>query len=269
MRRRCRDRRGSSGCSSSAWASSIAPFTPSIVQNVARNYGARADDVFALAKADPALARCLSQRLPDIAAEVAFAVRSEMAMTLDDALFRRTGLGTLGPLEPRAVEDAASIMAAELGWTRGREAAADRIDRLALSGVGARMMKTLAVINPRSAGGKTGRDTDMIARRLSDVTGNLTVALTNGPMDAVRLTSHALRDGFGRVVAVGGDGTINEVVNGFFSNGIAINPEAEFALLNTGTGGDFRKTFDIEAGFDASLQADRRGSACGGSMSGS
>jgi diacylglycerol kinase (ATP) len=115
------------------------------------------------------------------------------------------------------------------------------------------MMKTLAVINPRSAGGKTGRDTETIARRLSDVTGNLTVALTQGPMDAARLTSHALRDGFGRVVAVGGDGTINEVVNGFFSNGIAINPEAEFALLNTGTGGDFRKTFDIDAGFDASL----------------
>jgi len=43
-------------------------------------------------------------------------------------------------------------------------------------------------------------------------------------------------------------------VNGFFQNGVAINPEAEFALLNLGTGGDFRKTFDIEAGFDASLE---------------
>lgn len=115
-------------------------------------------------------------------------------------------------------------------------------------------MKTLAVINPRSAGGKTGRDAAMIAKRLSAVTGPLTVALTEGPMDAARLTSTALRDGFGRVVAVGGDGTINEVVNGFFSNGVAINPEAEFALLNLGTGGDFRKTFDIDAGFDASLE---------------
>jgi len=45
------------------------------------------------------------------------------------------------------------------------------------------------------------------------------------------LTRHALRDGFGRVIAVGGDGTINEVVNGFFQNGIAIKPEAELALL--------------------------------------
>ncbi len=115
-------------------------------------------------------------------------------------------------------------------------------------------MKTLAIINPRSAGGKTGRDAQTIARRLADVTGPLTVAMTNAPMDAVRLTTHALRDGYERVVAVGGDGTINEVVNGFFQNGLPINPEAEFALLNLGTGGDFRKTFDIDAGFDASLE---------------
>jgi glycerol-3-phosphate dehydrogenase len=71
----------------------------------------------ALAKAQATLARTLSQRLPDIAAQVAFAVRSEMALTLDDVLFRRTGLGTLGKLDAKAVEDAAQLMAIELGWS--------------------------------------------------------------------------------------------------------------------------------------------------------
>jgi glycerol-3-phosphate dehydrogenase len=94
-------------------------FSPSIVNNLARNYGARADEALVPIKAEPALARCVSQRLPDIAAQVAFAVRSEMAMTLDDVMFRRTGLGTLGPLEPRAVADVAAIMGAELGWSEG------------------------------------------------------------------------------------------------------------------------------------------------------
>ncbi|MCE9521911.1 MAG: diacylglycerol kinase family lipid kinase [Alphaproteobacteria bacterium] len=116
------------------------------------------------------------------------------------------------------------------------------------------MMKTLAIINPHSAGGKTGRDVPMITRRLADVTGDLTVAMTNAPMDAVRITSVALRDGYERIVAVGGDGTINEVVNGFFQNNLPINPDAEFALLNLGTGGDFRKTFGIDAGLSASLE---------------
>lgn len=94
--------------------------THSIIANVARTYGARADKVFELARGDPRLWRPVSQRLPDIAAQVAFAIRSEMAMTLDDVLFRRTGLGTLGPLEPRAVEDVAEIMAGELGWSEAQ-----------------------------------------------------------------------------------------------------------------------------------------------------
>jgi YegS/Rv2252/BmrU family lipid kinase len=115
-------------------------------------------------------------------------------------------------------------------------------------------MKTLAIINPRSGGGKTGRDVQSIAHRVAEVAGPITVAQTNAPMDATRITTHALMEGYERVIAVGGDGTINEVVNGFFQNGQAINPEAEFALLNLGTGGDFRKTFDIDAGFDASLE---------------
>lgn len=115
-------------------------------------------------------------------------------------------------------------------------------------------MKTLAVINPRSAGGRTGREVDAVARRLADVSGPLTVALTTGPLDATRITRRALLEGFERIVAVGGDGTINEVVNGFFHAGEAINAEAELSLLNMGTGGDFRKTFDMGVGLEPSLQ---------------
>jgi glycerol-3-phosphate dehydrogenase len=85
--------------------------------NLARNYGAMSDGVLALAKTDAALLRTVSQRLPDIAAQVVHAVRTEMAMTLEDVVFRRTGLGTLGPLEPQAVEDIAGLMARELKWT--------------------------------------------------------------------------------------------------------------------------------------------------------
>jgi diacylglycerol kinase family enzyme len=67
-------------------------------------------------------------------------------------------------------------------------------------------MKTLAVINPRSAGGRTGREAEAIARRLADVSGPLSVALTSGPMDASRITTRAVLEGFERIVAVGGDG---------------------------------------------------------------
>jgi glycerol-3-phosphate dehydrogenase len=89
----------------------------STAETLARNYGAMAGDVLAHAAKDAALLRTVSQRLPDIGAQVVHAVRSEMACTLDDVVFRRTGLGTLGPLEPAALSGIASLMAQELGWS--------------------------------------------------------------------------------------------------------------------------------------------------------
>lgn len=105
-------------------------------------------------------------------------------------------------------------------------------------------MKTFFVVNPQSANGATGKRwaelSATIARTLSDCG----VEFTRGPMDAARLARTAIKAGYECVVAVGGDGTINEVVNGFFEDGKVINPMATLGVLPRGTGGDFRKTFD-------------------------
>ena len=47
------------------------------------------------------------------------------------------------------------------------------------------------------------------------------------------------------IVAVGGDGTLNEVVNGFFRNGAPIPTTSKLAMVPLGTGGDFRRTLRI------------------------
>jgi YegS/Rv2252/BmrU family lipid kinase len=107
-----------------------------------------------------------------------------------------------------------------------------------------------AIVNPRSGGGRTGRAWRLIAtaleRELGPVRAHFTAShSTSRFLPAAELTRQALKDGAQLVIAVGGDGTIDEVVNGFFENGAAINPEAHLAILNTGTGGDFRRTFDV------------------------
>jgi glycerol-3-phosphate dehydrogenase len=90
---------------------------PSTVEALARNYGAMAEKVLAHAATDPTLLTTVSQAHPDIAAQVVHAVRAEMACTLEDVVFRRTGLGTLGPPEPAALERIAMLMGRELNWT--------------------------------------------------------------------------------------------------------------------------------------------------------
>jgi YegS/Rv2252/BmrU family lipid kinase len=104
--------------------------------------------------------------------------------------------------------------------------------------------RTVVVVNPNSQGGKLGKRW----RELADTIGRAfpyDEAITTGPGDATRLTCEALRAGAERIVAIGGDGTVNEVVNGFFDNGVAIAPDATFALMPFGTGGDFRRTMGI------------------------
>ena len=116
------------------------------------------------------------------------------------------------------------------------------------------------IVNPRSQGGATGKAWPHIADRIRrDVA--FEEARTEGPGDATRLAREALKGGADRVVALGGDGTINEVMNGFFADGAPISPAAALGILPFGTGGDFRKTVHIPADLDAAvgiLARDRR-----------
>ncbi len=108
--------------------------------------------------------------------------------------------------------------------------------------------RTVVIVNPNSQGGELGRRwpelADVIRRKLpfEDVH-------TRGRGDATRLAAQALRGGAEVVAAVGGDGTINEVMNGFFEAGVAIAPTAALAILPFGTGGDFVRTTRIPKHF--------------------
>jgi YegS/Rv2252/BmrU family lipid kinase len=120
-------------------------------------------------------------------------------------------------------------------------------------------LKTFFVVNPRSANGETGRRWAEYQARIQRSIPEAAFAFTAGPMDAARLAKKAIQDGFGCVVAVGGDGTVNEVANGFFEGDKAINPEAALGVLPRGTGGDFRKTFGWEPDLDENVARLARG----------
>ena len=89
-----------------------------VLSNLARNYGVAADAVIEMADGDAGLLQRLSPALPDCGAEVLYAIRHEMALTLEDVIFRRTGIGTLGDPGAAVIERVAGIMAGELGWSQ-------------------------------------------------------------------------------------------------------------------------------------------------------
>jgi glycerol-3-phosphate dehydrogenase len=79
-------------------------------------YGSRAADVARLAATQPDLARPLSPRYQDIAAQVVFAVRHEHAVTVADFIRRRSLLGATADQGWDAAPAVAQVMGAELGW---------------------------------------------------------------------------------------------------------------------------------------------------------
>jgi YegS/Rv2252/BmrU family lipid kinase len=105
--------------------------------------------------------------------------------------------------------------------------------------------KIAAVVNPLSAGGRTARQWPQLAAMLESRLGRVVTRFTGGPGAGIAITRGLLREGCDLIIAVGGDGTINEVVNGFFDKDQMVRPEAVIGILPLGTGGDFRRTLEI------------------------
>src|SRR5215471_13872698 len=114
-------------------------------------------------------------------------------------------------------------------------------------------MKTFVVINPHSANRETGKRWAETRAKLRRALGSFGEEFTARPMHAMQIAAHAIKDGYDCIVAAGGDGTLNEVVNGFFEGGKPINPEAVLGVIPLGTGGDFRRTFGWSVDLKSSL----------------
>ncbi len=103
-----------------------------VVGGLTRVYGTRCEDVLALTSERAALAERVAAGCPVIRAEIAHAAREEMAVTLADAVLRRTALAHLGDPGEEIAAGCAAAMASELGWSAGRTSDERRALRAAL-----------------------------------------------------------------------------------------------------------------------------------------
>lgn len=99
-------------------------------------------------------------------------------------------------------------------------------------------MKTVLILN-RFAGARSATGDDLLQHVISTTTrrsASIEVAETRGRGDAARITREAVASGAERILAVGGDGTLSQCVNGYLEAGAG---PAELGLIPVGTGRDF------------------------------
>ena len=73
-------------------------------------------------------------------------------------------------------------------------------------------MKTYVIFNPAAARGKAGKRWPQVEKELESLHGPFISCFTEAPGHATQLTRKALQEGAEKIIAVGGDGTVNEVV---------------------------------------------------------
>jgi YegS/Rv2252/BmrU family lipid kinase len=119
--------------------------------------------------------------------------------------------------------------------------------------------RTVFIVNPHAGNGSTGQEWRRIEHEARRLLGSFETCMTTGPGDATRIARDHLLKGCMRIVCVGGDGTLNEVVNGFMNETGPIRPDALLGFIPNGTGCDIARTVPLDRDPGKSLEILQRG----------
>jgi diacylglycerol kinase (ATP) len=106
-------------------------------------------------------------------------------------------------------------------------------------------LKTQVIVNPESNRGRTRHRWQEIKEALRSHIREFRYEFTEKPLQAIEISREAVRSGHDLIIGVGGDGTMNEIANGFFENRRLINPESTLGIVPSGTGCDLTKSLGI------------------------
>ena len=111
------------------------------------------------------------------------------------------------------------------------------------------------IVNPIAGGGKGLLDFPQISKLLRDKGIQHDSVFTEHRYHATELTVEAANNGYRRIIVVGGDGTLNEVVNGLFIQKVYDPKDILLAVIAVGTGNDWVRTFGIPHRYSAAIRA--------------
>ena len=111
--------------------------------------------------------------------------------------------------------------------------------------------KWFFIVNSTAGRGKTGKKISKLVTTLNEHKLDFEIELTKAPKHATQLAVDAIKKGFQNIISVGGDGTLNEVVNGVMLSGKA--EEVNIGIIPEGGGNDFAANFNLSSNIDKAV----------------
>ena len=112
--------------------------------------------------------------------------------------------------------------------------------------------KWFFIVNSTAGRGKTGKKISKIVTSLNKHKFDYEIELTKAPKHAIQLAKEAVEKGFKNIISVGGDGTLNEVVNGVMLSGKA--EEVNVGIIPEGGGNDFANNFNLSKNVEKAIK---------------
>ncbi|MCY1723556.1 diacylglycerol kinase family lipid kinase [Prolixibacteraceae bacterium Z1-6] len=114
--------------------------------------------------------------------------------------------------------------------------------------------KWTLLLNPHAGGGRGKRDLDQIEKLLQSQGFLYSLIISEYPKHAIQLAKHAVENGCRHLIVAGGDGTLNEVVNGVFLQKVISPEQVLVGMIPVGTGNDWIKTFGIPNSYTNAIE---------------
>ncbi|MBN1158446.1 MAG: diacylglycerol kinase family lipid kinase [Bacteroidales bacterium] len=115
----------------------------------------------------------------------------------------------------------------------------------------------LVVVNPNAGKRKGQKDWKEISSCFMKYGFTFEARFTRAVRHAIELTVEAIQEGYRKIIVVGGDGTMNEVVNGIFLQHVCPTTDIELAMITVGTGNDWGRMFGIPSDYVQAIQVIR------------
>ncbi len=115
----------------------------------------------------------------------------------------------------------------------------------------------LAIVNPNAGHGKGKTDWKIISDLLSGYQIPYESCFTQYRKHAIELTRAGIRKGYRKFITIGGDGTMNEVVNGCFMQRACPTRDITLGIITVGTGNDWGRMFGIPCEYEGAIRVIR------------